>query len=38
MHTVNMATGEIINMQIKRSKVVEHFANHAPCLVAIGES
>lgn len=35
MHTVNMTTGEIINLQIKRSKVAEHFANHAPCLVAI---
>lgn len=35
MHTVNMATGEIINLQIKRARLAEHFANHAPCLVAI---
>ena len=35
MHTVNMGTGEIVNMQIKRAKVVEHFVNLAPCLIAI---
>ena len=35
MHTVNMGTGEIINVQIKRAKVLEHFANLTPCLVAI---
>jgi transposase len=35
LHTVNMGTGEIINVQIKRAKVAEHFANLAPCLVAI---
>ena len=35
MHTVNMGTGEIINVQIKRAKVPEHFANLIPCLVAI---
>jgi transposase len=35
LHTVNMGTGEIVNVQIKRAKVLEHFANHAPCLVAI---
>lgn len=35
MHSVNMGTGEIVNVQIKRAKVLEHFANHAPCLVAI---
>lgn len=35
MHSVNMGTGEIFNVQIKRAKVLEHFANHAPCVVAI---
>lgn len=35
LHTVNMATGEIINVQIKRAKVLEHFANLSSCLVAI---
>ena len=39
-HTVNMATGEVIDVQIKRAKVLEHLARrvkHAPggyrCLV-----
>jgi hypothetical protein len=35
MHTVNMGTGEIVNVQIKRAKVLEHFANKQPCLIAI---
>ncbi|UUZ66618.1 IS110 family transposase (plasmid) [Polaromonas sp. P1-6] len=35
LHTVDMSTGEIINVQIKRAKVLEHFANKAPCLIAI---
>lgn len=35
MHTVDMATGEIVNVQIKRAKVLEHFANRAPCLIAM---
>ena len=35
MHSVNMGTGEIVNVQIKRAKVAEHFANLSPCLVAI---
>lgn len=35
MHTVDLATGEIVNAQIKRAKVLEHFANRAPCLVGI---
>ena len=35
LHTVHMGTGEICNVQIKRAKVLEHFANLAPCLVAI---
>lgn len=35
LHTVNMGTGEIVNLQIKRAKVAEHFANRPPCLIAI---
>jgi transposase len=34
-HTVDMGTGEIVNVQIKRAKVIEHFANHRPSLIAI---
>ena len=35
MHTVNMGTGEIINVQIKRGKVLEHFANKLQSLIAM---
>jgi transposase len=35
LHTVNMGTGEIVNVQIKRAKVLEHFANRPSCLIAI---
>ena len=35
LHTVDMGTGEIINVQIKISKVREHFANRKPCLIGI---
>jgi len=35
MHTVDMGTGEIINVQIKRGKVLEHFANKPPSLIAM---
>ena len=35
LHTVDMGTGEIVNVQIKRAKVLEHFANKQPCLIAI---
>ena len=35
MYTVDMCTGEISNVQIKRSKVREHFANHPNCLIAM---
>ena len=35
MHTVEMNTGEIINVQFKRAKVLEHFANKPACLIAI---
>ncbi|MEN5182182.1 IS110 family transposase [Comamonas testosteroni] len=30
-----MSTGEIINVQLKRAKVLEHFANCQPCLIGI---
>jgi transposase len=35
LHRVDMGTGEIVNVQIKRNKVLEHFANKQPCLIAI---
>ena len=35
LHTVNMGTGEIVNVQIKRAKVLEHFANMPVSLIAI---
>ena len=35
MHTVDMGTGEVINIQIHRAKLMEYFANKAPCLIGI---
>ena len=35
LHTVDMGTGEISNIQNKRAKVLEHFVNKPPCLIAI---
>lgn len=35
MHTVDMATGEIMNVQIKRARVLEYFANKPACLLAM---
>lgn len=35
LHTVDMGTGEIVNVQIKRAKVMEHFVNMPACLIAI---
>lgn len=35
VHTVDMGTGEIVNVQLKRAKVLEYFANRAPCLIGI---
>jgi transposase len=35
LHTVDMGTGEISNMQLRRAAVVGHFANKVPCLIAI---
>lgn len=35
MYSVDMCTGEIINVQIKRAVALKHFANHRRCLIAI---
>ena len=35
LHSVDMGTGEIVNVQIKRAQVLEHFLNKAACLIAI---
>ena len=34
-HTVDMQTGDIVNEQIKRAKVLERFVNRPPCVVAM---
>lgn len=35
LHTVDMSTGEIVNVQLKRAKVLGHFANRVPYLIGI---
>jgi transposase len=35
LHTVDMDTGEVINIQLKRAKVLEYFVSKAPCLIGI---
>jgi transposase len=35
LHSVDMQTGEILNVQITRAKMLERFANQVPCLIAI---
>ncbi len=35
VHSVDMETGEVINLQLKRAKVLEHFANMTACVIAI---
>ena len=35
LHTVDMSTGEIANVQIKRAKVLEHFVNRQQSLIAL---
>ena len=32
---VELETGELMNVRLTRAKFLEHFANHAPCLVAV---
>ena len=35
LHWVDMETGEIVDMKLTRARFLEHFANRAPCLVAM---
>ncbi len=35
LHTVDMSSGEIVNQQLKRAKVLTYFANRAPCVIGI---
>ena len=35
LHTVDMGTGEIVNVQLKRARVLTHFVNKPACLIAI---
>ena len=35
LHTVDMDSGEVINIQLKRAKVLEYFVNRQACLIAI---
>ncbi len=35
LHTVDMSTGEIANVQIKRAKVLEHFVNRPKSLISV---
>ena len=35
LHTVDMCTGEIVNIQLKRAKVLQHFASKPACLIAM---
>lgn len=35
VHSVDMCTGEIVNIQLKRAKVKEYFANRQTCLIGI---
>jgi transposase len=35
LHWIDMETGEIVSLQLKREKFLEHFANRAPCLIGM---
>ena len=35
LHWVDMETGEIVDLGLTRTKFLEHFANRAPCQVAM---
>ena len=35
LHWIDMETGEIVDLKLTRAKFLEHFANRAPCLVAM---
>jgi transposase len=35
LHTVDIDSGEIVNIKLKRAKVLAYFANKRPCLIGI---
>ena len=35
LHWIEQETGEIVSVQLKREKFLEHFANRAPCLIGM---
>jgi transposase len=35
LHWIDQETGEIVSLQIKREKFLEHFANRAPCRIGM---
>lgn len=35
LHWIDTDTGEIVSLQLKREKFLEHFANRAPCLIGM---
>nr|CBA28293.1 Probable family 20 transposase [Curvibacter putative symbiont of Hydra magnipapillata] len=35
LHTVDMRTGEIVNVSLKRAKMLDYFANRQPCLIGM---
>jgi len=35
LHWVELASGEIVSVQLKRAKFLEHFANRLPCLIGM---
>jgi transposase len=35
LHWVNEDTGEMVSVQLKRERFLEHFANRAPCLIGM---
>lgn len=35
LHWVDIETGEMVSLQLKREKVLEHFANRQPCLIGM---
>ena len=35
LHSIDMETGEIVSLQLKREKFLEHFANRQACLIGM---
>ena len=35
LHWVELETGEMVDLRLTRAKLLEHFANRAPCLVGM---